>query len=46
MALECGFMRMRGERSEGDEGENFKISLNFLAFFCDIREKRSVFNGF
>ena len=25
MALGCGFVRMRGERSEGIEGKNFEI---------------------
>ena len=46
MALGCGFVRMRGERSEGTEGKNLRFDLNFLALFCDIRGKRSVFNGF
>lgn len=31
---------------KGVKGKILRFDLNFLAFFCDIRGKRSVFNGF
>lgn len=31
---------------KGLKGKILRFDLNFLALFCDIREKRSVFNGF
>jgi len=33
MALGCGFVRMRGERSEGIEGKNFEISNQLFSVF-------------
>ena len=33
MALGCGFVRMRGERSEGIEGKNFEIYYKLYMSF-------------